>query len=111
MLNYEAATDNFTDYKQTVEYTLQFKQYIGKFRVNISGNARGRAVLDWDFDVDMLSDASEVDFIFSEGEEYLTVFLVDPITGETCEFEDTPDEFNNYIVKAEIVKVVKNNKE
>ena len=109
MISYEAATDNFSNYKQTVEYTLQFKQYIGTFRTTIGGNARGRDIMDWDFENCWLSVADVINFDFDEDEDenLISVILTDPATGETCEIEGTPAEFNEYIVKAEIIEAVK----
>lgn len=109
MQKYTAARDNYTKYKQIVEYTLQFEQYVGKFTVAVSSNCSGRDILTyWDFDNCCFGDeVISADFKYEENDDYLTIILADPETGEICEIEGDAEEFNTYIVKAEIIDAIK----
>lgn len=93
----------------TIKYTLQFGEYIGTFTVKLGGNCGGRDTLKgFDFENCSLSDdADKVDFEYEElDDEYLRIVLTNPKNGNTLEIEEEFEEFNNYIVKAEIIDFV-----
>lgn len=103
MKNYDP---NITWGVHTVEITLQSWGYIGRLKFKNGGNCKGRDVLDFDF-LDSTGDGieSDCDFQYHEEDDYFSAILKDE-NGNTLEVEGEAEEFNQMIVKVEIIDYV-----
>lgn len=87
----------------TVEVTLQQWGYIGHLTIKISGNCKGREVLDYDFECeDGENVESDCDFKYDDEYDIFLAILKDEAEN-TLEVEGDAREFNQMIVKVEIM--------
>lgn len=89
----------------TIEVTLQQWGYIGHLKFKRGGNCKGRDVLDFDFEYCVEQAESDCDFQYHEEDDYFSAILKDE-NGSTLEVEGDVEEFNQMIVKIEILDYV-----
>lgn len=87
----------------TVEITLQQWEYTGHVTQRINGNCKGRTILDFDFECEDGNLESDCNLKFHEDSyDYFTATLKDP-EGNTLDVDGYAEDFNNMIVKMEII--------
>ena len=97
---------NITWGVHTIEVTLQQWEYIGHLIFKNGGNCKGRDILDFDFmDYEGFPIESDCDFQYHEEDDYFSAILKDK-DGNTLEVEGETEEFNQMIVKVEIIDYV-----
>lgn len=90
----------------TVRITIQQWEYVGHITYKISGNCKGRDILDFDFedesDDSLLENDCNLKF-YEDG--YISAVLTDE-AGNTMKCEEEAREFNKMIVAVEIIDFV-----
>ena len=86
----------------TVEITLQQREYIGHITQRISGDCKGLEFLNFNFECEYGSLENDCNLKYDEDHKYFSATLKDP-EGNTLDVEGYAEEFNNMIVKMEIV--------
>lgn len=90
----------------TVEITIQQWGYIGHLIFKNGGNCRGKDVLDFDLECLILEKTeNDCNFQYHEEGDYFSAILKDG-NGNTLEVEGEAEEFNQMIVKVEILDYV-----
>ena len=90
---------------QTVEVTLQKLGYVGHFTYELSGTCYGREVIEYfDFECnDCAFVKSDCNLEYCEEEDIFSAFLKDS-EGNKHYVEGSAEDFNNMIVKVEILE-------
>lgn len=88
-----------------IEVTLQQWGYVGHLIFKNTGNCRGKDVLDFDFEYCVEQAESDCDFQYHEEDDYFSAILKDE-NGNTLKVEGEAEEFNQMIVKVEILDYV-----
>lgn len=88
-----------------IEVTLQQWGYIGHLKFKCGGNCRGKDVLDFDFEYCVEQAESDCDFQYHGEDDYFSAILKDE-NGSTLKVEGDVEEFNQMIVKVEILDYV-----
>lgn len=86
----------------TVEITLQQREYVGHITQRFSGDCKGLEILDFNFECEDGSSKNDCNLKYDEDSEYFYATLKNP-EGDTLDVEGYAEEFNNMIVKMEIV--------
>ena len=86
----------------TVEITLQQWEYVGHIRQEVSGNCKGRDIIDFDFECEGDFPNNDCNLKWDEDYDYFSAILKDP-GGNTLEIDGDANDFNKMIVKVEIV--------
>jgi len=86
----------------TVKVTIQQWEYVGHIIQKISGNCRGRSMLDFDFETFGTCDKNDCDLRFDEEYSCFSAALKNE-NGDTLLVEGDPSEFNQMIVAVEII--------
>lgn len=90
----------------TIEVTLQQWGHIGHLKFKHGGNCKGRDVLDFDFECETGEGIeNDCNFQYHEEDDYFSAILKDE-NGNTLEVEGEAEEFNQMIVKVEILDYV-----
>jgi hypothetical protein len=93
----------------TIEVTFQQWGYIGHLIFKNGGNCRGKDVLDFDFECSIGGEIkNDCDFRYHEEDDYFSAILKDE-NGNTLEVEGKTEEFNQMIVKVELIDYVEEN--
>lgn len=92
----------------TVEITIQQWDYVGHIRQSISGNCKGRDILDFDFECEDADLENDCNLRYDE-DYYCFYAMLKNESGDTLEIEGDSVEFNNMIVKMEILNYEKSN--
>ena len=90
----------------TVRVTIQQWGYVGHIIQKISGNCKGRDVLDFDFEYEDADNENDCDLQFDEEFECFSAVLKNE-NGDTLEVEGDSSEFNRMIVAVEIIDFIK----
>ncbi len=94
----------------TVKVTLQQWGYVGHIIQKISGNCKGRDVLDFDFECEDADNENDCDLRFDEEYEYFQATLKNEV-GDLLEVGGDAQEFNRMIVAVEIIDFQKESEE
>ncbi|MBD5463972.1 MAG: DUF5406 domain-containing protein [Lachnospiraceae bacterium] len=86
----------------TVEITLQQREYVGHITQKISSDCKGLELLDFNFEYEDGSSENDCNLKYDEDWEYFSATLTDP-KGNTLDVDGYAEDFNNMIVKMEIV--------
>ncbi len=85
-----------------IEITLQEWEYVGHITQRIGGNCKGKEILDFDFECEDGNLESDCNLKYDEDNDYFSATLKDA-EGNTLDCEGSAEDFNNMIVKVEIV--------
>ncbi len=91
----------------TIEITLQQWEYVGHITQRIYGTCKGNTMLDFDFDCEDDYLENDCNLKYHEEKEYFSATLKDP-DGNTLDIAGRSYDFNNMIVKMEIVDYRRN---
>ena len=86
----------------TVEITLQQREYVGHVTQIVSSDCKGLELLDFNFECEDGNLRNDCNLKYDEDRKYFSATLKDP-EGNTLDVEGYAEEFNNMIVKMEIV--------
>lgn len=86
----------------TVKITIQQWDYVGHIFQKISGNCRGRDILDFDFWSDSDDLENDCQLSFDDESDYFFAILENE-NGGTLEVDGDAEDFNNMIVAVEII--------
>lgn len=86
----------------TVRITLQEWEYKGHIIYKVRGNAAGRNVLDFDFEIETYFPENDCDLKYNEELDFYTAFLKDE-NGNGLEVNEDAEGMNNMIVAIEII--------
>lgn len=86
----------------TVEITLQQREYVGHITQRISSDCKGLELLDYNFGCEDGDSENDCNLKYDEDRGYFSATLKNP-EGDTLDVEGYAEEFNNMIVKMEIV--------
>lgn len=87
-----------------IEITLQQWGYVGHLTFEVGGNCKGRDILDFDF-LNEEEAESDCNFQYHEEDDYFSAILKDE-NGNTLEVDGEAEEFNQMLVKVEIIDYV-----
>ena len=90
----------------TIQITIQQWDYVGHIIQKISGNCRGKDVLDFDFECEDADCENDCQLKYDEDYDYFSAVLKNE-KGDTLEIEESASDFNKMIVKIEILDYVK----
>lgn len=85
----------------TIEITLQSWEFFGHITQKITGNCKGKYILDFDFECEDGCLESDCNLKYNEEYNYFSATLKNS-KGDTLEVEGSADDFNKMIVKVEI---------
>lgn len=93
---------NINDGIHTVRITIQSWDYVGHIFQKISGNCKGRNVLDFDFECEDADLENDCQLSFDEDQNCFGAVLKNE-NGSTLEVDGSAAEFNDMIVAVEIL--------
>ncbi len=92
----------------TVEITIQKWDYAGHIKQRIGGNCKGKNILDFDFESEDADLENDCNLRYDEDYDCFSATLKNE-NGDILEVEGDSEEFNDMIVKMEILDYEKEN--
>lgn len=94
-----------------IEITIQAWGYVGHVTTKIGGNCKGRNIIECiDFEDDYSHSQNDCNLKYDEDLDYYSALLKNE-NGDTLEVEESSEDFNNMIVKIEILDYAKEESE
>lgn len=91
-----------------VEITIQQWDYVGHIKQRIGGNCKGKSILDFDFESEDSDLENDCNLSYDKGYDCFCATLKNE-SGDILEVEGDSEQFNDMIVKTEILDYVKEN--